>query len=55
MHGDDFVCAGGVEDLKWFKEKLRERFGIKNTTVGTDESAEEVEEARSLNRIRVAE
>ena len=56
VHGDDFVCAGGVEDLKWFKERLIERFEIKSTTVGTDESAGEVSEARILNRIiRVTE
>ena len=51
VHGDDFVCAGGTEDLKWFKERLKERFEIKRTTVGTDESAGEVSEARILNRI----
>ena len=51
MHGDDFVCVGGTEDLKWFKERLKERFEIKSTTVGTDGSAGEVSEARILNRI----
>ena len=51
MHGDDFVCAGEVEQLEWFKKKLTERFEINSTTVGTEQSAGEVREARTLNRI----
>ena len=51
VHGDDFVCAGGGEDLKWFKERLNERFEIKSTTAGMDEAAGVVREARIPNRI----
>ena len=29
VHGDDFVCAGNIEDLRWFKERLKERFEVK--------------------------
>ena len=25
VHGDDFVCAESIEDLRWFKERLKER------------------------------
>lgn len=56
VHGDDFVCAGEVEQLEWFKKKLKERFEIKSTTVGMDQSAGEVREARILHKvIRVTE
>lgn len=56
VHGDGFVCAGGVEDLKLCKARLQERFEIKRATVGTDEAAGEIREARILNRIiRVTE
>ena len=56
VHGDDFVCAGEVPQLEWFKKKLKARFEIKSTTVGTNQSAGEVREARILNRIiRVTE
>ena len=51
LHGDDIVCAGGVEDLKWFKGRLKEIFEIKSTTVGMGEAVGEVREARILNRI----
>ena len=51
VHGDDFVCAWEVEQLAWFKKKLKERFEIRSTTVGTNQSAGEVREARILNRI----
>ena len=33
------------------KERLKERFEIRSTTVGIDESAGEVDKARILNRI----
>ena len=50
------MCAGDTEKLKWCKKKLERRFEIKSTTVGTEQSAGEVREARILNRvIRVTE
>ena len=51
VHVDDSVCAGSIEDLRWFKERLKEWFEIKSATVGADRSAGEVGEARILNRI----
>ena len=36
VHGDDFVCVGRFEDLKWLKAKLSGRFEIRTTTVGAD-------------------
>ena len=51
VHGDDFVCVGRPEDLKWLKVKLSARFEIKTTTVGANAHDGEVREARILNRV----
>ena len=49
VHGDDFVCVGEIEQAKWFRKKLEQRFEIKTTVVGECEG--EQREARVLNRI----
>ena len=51
VHGDDFVCVGRPEDLKWLKAKLSVRFEVKTTTVGPNVQDGEVREARILNRV----
>ena len=33
-HVDDFLCAGPVEDLKWFKQALSENFDISDQCIG---------------------
>ena len=33
-HVDDFLCAGPVEDLKWFKQALSENFDISGQCIG---------------------
>ena len=54
VHGDDFVCVGEAEDLKWLESRLKERFEIKSKTMGLKEG--ESREERILNRvIRVSE
>ena len=51
MHGDDFVCVGKPDDLKWLKAKLSLRFEIKTSMVGMNAQDGEIREARILNRI----
>ena len=49
LHGDDFASVGNREALRWFREKMEQRFEIKSSVVGTGFG--EVQEARVLNRI----
>ena len=54
VHGDDFVCVGETEELRWLEEKLKERFEIKSKMMGLRDG--ESREERILNRvIRVSE
>ena len=54
VHGDDFVCVGEAEELRWLEEKLNERFEIKSKMMGLRDG--ESREERILNRdIRVSE
>jgi hypothetical protein len=54
VHGDDFVCVGDSEDLRWLEEKLKGRFEIKSKMMGLKDG--ESREERILNRvIRVSE
>ena len=46
VHGDDFVCVGQPEDLKWLKAKLSLRFEIKTSMVGMNAQDGEIREAR---------
>ena len=47
VHGDDFVTTGDIEDIRWLKEKLEERFESKTTIIGEHEA----HEGKILNRI----
>ena len=49
VHGDDFITAGGREEVKQFRRELEDRFEVKTKVVGTKEG--EVQEAKVLNRI----
>ena len=49
LHGDDFASVGNRASLRWFRERMEQRFGIKTSVVGTGFG--EVQEARVLNRI----
>ncbi len=49
VHGDDVVTQGEVEDLKWLKKVLEERFEVKTAIIGSGE--DEAREGRILNRI----
>ena len=49
VHGDDFVTVGNREDVKWFREKLDQRFQLKTSVVGRGKG--EVQETRILNRV----
>ena len=51
VDGDDFVCVGQPEDLKWLKAKLSLRFEIKTSMVGMNAQDGEIREARILNRV----
>ena len=51
VHGEDIVSVGGSNQLRWLKEKLKERFEMKTKVVGAREEEGEVKEARILNRI----
>ena len=51
VHGDDFVSVGCLRQLQRFKKRLKGRFEIKTTTVGSRESEGEVKETRILKRI----
>ena len=51
VHGDDFVCVGQPEELKWLKAKLSMRFEIKTSMVGLNAQDGEIREARILNRV----
>ena len=51
VHGDDFVCVGDEDQLKWMKVQLQARFEVKTKLVGSGGGKEEVQEARILNRI----
>ena len=54
VHGDDFVCVGEAEELRWLEICLKERFEIKSKMMGLREG--ESREERILNRvIRVSE
>ena len=54
VHGDDFVCVGEAEDVKWLEDRLEERFEIKSKIMGLRDG--ESREERILNRvIRVIE
>ena len=50
MHGDDFVCQGDVEDLKWLNKEMENRFETKTAIIGSGEG--EAREGRILNRVR---
>ena len=39
VHGDGFVCAGDIEELKWFKKKLEGTLEIKKTIRKEDRRA----------------
>ena len=49
VHGDDFVTVGSREDVKWFRERLDQRFQLKTSVVGRGQG--EVKETRILNRV----
>ena len=49
VHGDDFVCVGESEDLKWLEERLKERFEIKSKMMGLRDG--ESREERIFNRV----
>ena len=49
IHGDDFVTEGGVEEMKWFRKVLENRFEISTKVVGI--GPDECREAKVLNRI----
>ena len=36
-HVDDFLCAGPIEGLKWFKQALSENFDISGQCIGDDD------------------
>ena len=49
MHGDDLISSGGRKSLKWFKDKLMERFEIKTKVIGG--GVGESKEEKVLNRV----
>ena len=49
VHGDDIVCAGTAEDLKFIEEQIKQRFDIKTQSVGLSQGFER--RAKVLNRI----
>eukprot|EP00973_Karenia_brevis_P096115 12430674-Karenia_brevis.AAC.1 len=48
VHGDDFVSAGGKEDLKWMSERLTEQFEISTEIIGPEER--DKKQLKVLNR-----
>ena len=46
VHGDDFITAGGRDEVKKFRKELEERFEVKTKVVGTAEG--EVREAKVI-------
>ena len=50
VHGDDFTCLGWNLQLDWFREKIKDRFGVKyRGRIGPGDK--EGKEMRILNRI----
>ena len=49
VHGDDFVCVGEAEKLRWLEGCLKQRFEIKSKMMGLREG--ESREERILNRV----
>ena len=49
VHGDDFVCVGEAEKLRWLEGCLKKRFEIKSKMMGLLEG--ESREERILNRV----
>ena len=47
LHGDDFATVGDIEDVRWLKGKLEERFELKSQILGEKEE----HEGRILNRV----
>lgn len=40
VHGDDFLCEGALDDLRWLRGKLAEAFSIKASFLGPEDGCE---------------
>ena len=49
VHGDDFVIAANLNDIKWIRTQMEEKFEVKSEILGPDEGCSP--HVRVLNRI----
>lgn len=49
VHGDDYAFSGYDKNLRWFDSRLKQRFEIKTTVIGSEDC--DAKEAKILKRI----
>ena len=49
MHGDDYVSVGGLEQIRWMKDMLENKYQLKTQTLGPRE--DDVQQFAALNRM----
>ena len=49
VHGDDYMSAGTIADMKWLKQALTDRFEIKTQMIGHEQDCDR--EGKILNRV----